>query len=92
MNFYKIVKYLFWWLNVIVSDKGFADNQTSIETPNDIGVAEKPLSKQTISGRVDINVLKDRLQQIQNKEQKKNVSIFISFLLILGALGVFLST
>ena len=45
-----------------MSDKGFADNQTSIETPNDIGVAEKPLSKQTISGRVDINVLKSKLQ------------------------------
>ena len=27
-----------------MSNKGFTDNQTSIETPNDIGVAEKPLT------------------------------------------------
>ena len=53
-----------------MSDKGFADNQTSIETPNDIGVAEKPLSNQTISGRVDINVLKSKLQESESKEFK----------------------
>ena len=91
MNFYKIVKYLFWWLNVIVSDKGFADNQTSIETPNDIGVAEKPLSKQTISGRVDINVLKSKLQESESKEFKKNMTILSALILALGVLGVYLS-
>ena len=58
-----------------MSDKGFADNQTSIETPNDIGVAEKPLSNQTISGRVDINVLKSKLQESESKEFKKNMTI-----------------
>jgi hypothetical protein len=29
-----------------MNTKGFADNQTNIETPNDIGVAEKPLKNQ----------------------------------------------
>ena len=91
MNFYKIVKYLFWWLNVIVSDKGFADNQTSIETPNDIGVAEKPLSNQTISGRVDINVLKSKLQESESKEFKKNMTILSTLILALSVLGVYLS-
>ena len=91
MNFYKIVKYLFWWLNVIVSDKGFADNQTSIETPNDIGVAEKPLSNQTISGRVDINVLKSKLQESESKELKKNISILVVLILGLGVMGIYLS-
>ena len=58
-----------------MSEKGFADNQTSIETPNDIGIAEKPLTNQTTSGRVDINVLKSKLQEIESKEFKKNAII-----------------
>ena len=72
-------------------DKGFADNKTSIETPNDIGVAEKPLSNQTISGRVDINVLKSKLQESESKEFKKNMTILSVLILALSALGVYLS-
>ena len=74
-----------------MSDKGFGDNQTSIETPNDIGVAEKPLSNQTISGRVDINVLKSKLQESESKEFKKNMTILFALILALGVLGVYLS-
>ena len=74
-----------------MSDKGFADNQTSIETPNDIGVAEKPLSNQTISGRVDINVLKSKLQESESKEFKKNMIILSALILALGVLGIYLS-
>ena len=74
-----------------MSDKGFADNKTSIETPNDIGVAEKPLSNQTISGRVDINVLKSKLQESESKELKKNISILVVLILGLGVMGIYLS-
>ena len=74
-----------------MSNKGFTDNQTSIETPNDIGVAEKPLSNQTISGRVDINVLKSKLQESESKEFKKNMIILSVLILALSALGVYLS-
>ena len=74
-----------------MSDKGFADNQTSIETPNDIGVAEKPLSNQTISRRVDINVLKSKLQESESKEFKKNMTILSTLILALSVLGVYLS-
>ena len=74
-----------------MSDKGFADNQTSIETPNDIGVAEKPLSNQTASGRVDINVLKSKLQESEDKEFKKNITILFTLILALSVLGVYLS-
>ena len=74
-----------------MSDKGFADNQTSIETPNDIGVSEKPLTNQTTSGRVDINVLKSKLQEIESKEFKKNVIILSILILALGTLGIYLS-
>ena len=74
-----------------MSDKGFTDNQTSIETPNDFGVAEKPLTNQTISGRVDINVLKLKLQENESREFKKNMTILSALILALGLLGVYLS-
>ena len=74
-----------------MSDKDFADNQTRIETPNNIGVAEKPLSNQTISGRVDINVLKSKLQESENKEFKKNMIILSALILALSVLGIYLS-
>ena len=59
--------------------KGFTDNQASIETPNDIGVAEKPLNNETVSKRVDINVLKSKLQETESREFKKNISILSIF-------------
>ena len=74
-----------------MSNKGFADNQTSIETPNDIGVSEKPLTNQTTSGRVDINVLKSKLQEVESKEFKKNIFILLILILVLGTLGIYLS-
>ena len=74
-----------------MSDKGFADNQTSIETPNDIGVAVKPLTNQTNSGRVDINVLKSKLQESESKEFKKNMTILSVLILALGIIGIYLS-
>ena len=74
-----------------MSDKGFTDKQTCIETPNDIGVAEKPLTNQTISGRVDINVLKSKLQESESKEFKKNITILSTLILALSVLGFYLS-
>ena len=76
---------------MMMNNKGFADNQTSIETPNDIGVAEKPLSNQTISGRVDINVLKSKLQESESKEFKKNMTILSVLILALTIIGIYLS-
>ena len=74
-----------------MENKGFEDNQTSIETPNDIGVAEKPLTNQTVSGRVDINVLKSKLQESESKEFKKNMTILSVLILALSVLGIYLS-
>jgi len=75
-----------------MTTKGFADNQTNIETPNDIGMTEKPLkSNQINSNRVDINVLKSKLEAKESKEFKKNVTILSSLILGLGILGVYLS-
>ena len=75
-----------------MSSKGFADNQTNIETPNDASIAEKPLKSNPIrTNRVDINVLKSKLQETEDKEFKKNVFVLSSLVLALGILGIYLS-
>ena len=73
-------------------NKGFADNKSNIETPNDIDVTEKPLKSQKItSNRVDINVLKSKLQESESKEFKKNLYVLSTLILGLGVLGIYLS-
>tara|TARA_Y100000389_G_scaffold156614_1_gene157536 strand:+ start:173 stop:403 length:231 start_codon:yes stop_codon:yes gene_type:complete len=75
-----------------MTSKGFAETQTSIDTPNDISIAEKPLKNQLIkTGRVDINELKAKLQATESKEFKKNISILSILVLALGIIGIYLS-
>ena len=77
-----------------MNNKGFADNQTSVETPNDTGMTEKPLNSKInvrLKERVDINVLKSKLKESENNEFKKNLYILSSLILILGFLGIYLS-
>ena len=71
-----------------MDNKGFVSNQTNIETPDDIEVAEKPLKS---SGRVDINILKSKLQASESREFRKNLFILTFLILILGILGIYLS-
>ena len=72
--------------------KGFTDDNSNVETPNDINVAEKPLKPRIISpNRVDINVLKSKLQETEDKEFKKNVYILSTLVIGLGILGIYLS-
>ena len=75
-----------------MTSKGFAENTNNIKTPNDINVSEKPLNTKKISsGRVDINVLKSKLEEQQGKEFRKNLFIFSFCVLLLGSIGIFLS-
>ena len=75
-----------------MNDKGFADTDVNIETPNDVMVAEKPLKSSKIkSGRVDINVLKAKLQDTESKELKKNIFILTILISALVMVGVYLS-
>ena len=75
-----------------MTSKGFADNNSNIETPNDIGVTEKPLKPGRITpNRVDINVLKSKLQETESKEFKKNLYVLSTLILGLGVLGIYLS-
>ena len=72
--------------------KGFTDDSDKIETSNDINVSEKPSNSEKInSGRVDINVLKSKLEAQQGKELRKNIIIFLFCVLLLGSIGIFLS-
>ncbi len=73
-------------------NKGFTGRKGSIETPNDVPLTEKPLKTDIIKPvRVDINVLKSKLQESENKEFKKNLYILSTLIIGLGILGVYLS-
>ena len=75
-----------------MNTKGFADTNTNIETPNDVSVTEKPLKSEKItSNRVDINVLKSKLQENESREFKKNLYILSTLIIGLGILGIYLS-
>ena len=75
-----------------MDNKGFADMSNIVETPNGDDNTGKPLKpNQVTPNRVDINVLKARVQEAQNKESKKNFTIFALFLALLGFLGIYLS-
>ena len=70
-------------------NKGFAETHTNIETPNDVNVAEKPLK--TLKKRVDINILKSKLDETEAKELKKNIFILSLLIIGVGAFGIYLS-
>ena len=72
-----------------MNNKGFAETHTNIETPNDVDVAEKPLK--TSKKRVDINILKSKLKEIESKELKKNIFILSLLIIGVGAFGIYLS-
>ena len=75
-----------------MTSKGFTEKNDNIETPSDINVSEKPLNSNKISsGRVDINVLKSKLEAEQGKEFRKNIFIFSFCVLLLASIGIFLS-
>ncbi len=75
-----------------MNEKGLETVITLEETPNFSETEEKPLkSKNFQTKKVDINVLKARAQEIEDKEKKRNVGIFIFFLAVIAGFGVFLS-
>jgi len=75
-----------------MTNKGFTDLSTEIETSNKSSKAEKPIKANNIfSRRVDINVLKSKLQENESKEFKKNLVILIFLFMALGILGIYLS-
>ncbi len=72
--------------------KGFEADVSLNETPNFKDPVDKPFkSEKNNSRKVDINVLKARAQEIQDKENRKNIFIFVLFLIILAGAGIYLS-
>ena len=72
--------------------KGFENKTSTIETPNDSGNIEKPFENSAKDNpRVDINVLKSKLQENESKAFKKNLFILTTLILGLGILGIYLS-
>ena len=75
-----------------MNKKGFETEIVLNETLNFENSVDKPLKSETSKEKkVDINVLKARAQEAQNRENKKNISIFIFFLLAISAAGIYLS-
>ena len=69
-----------------MKNKGVTDLETEIQTPNNFSEAEKPLKT-----RVDINILKSKLQETESREFKKNLILLILLFTMLGILGINLS-
>ena len=75
-----------------MNNKGFTEINANIDTPNDVYSTEKPLKSDSVaSNRVDINILKSKLQETESKELKKNMFILSVLILCLGILGIYLS-
>ncbi len=74
-------------------NKGFEDKNNFLETPVLENNTEKPLEtiENPIKKRVDINILKSKLQETEAKEFRKNLVIFLSFLIGIGSIGIYLS-
>tara|TARA_B100000989_G_C19159854_1_gene310994 strand:- start:169 stop:399 length:231 start_codon:yes stop_codon:yes gene_type:complete len=75
-----------------VDFKGTTNNINNFENKEDSNISEKSLDpKQTKSKKVDINILRSKLEHQENKEFKKNLIIFIFCIFLLGTIGVYLS-
>ena len=75
-----------------MSEKGFESEISMNGTPQFGATEEKPFKfENNKHKKVDINVLKARAQEIENKQNRKNIAIFIFFLLMLGIFGIYLS-
>ena len=72
-----------------MNNKDFAETHADIETPNHVDVAEKPLK--TLKKRVDINILKSKLEETEAKKLKKNIFILSLLIIGVGAFGIYLS-
>ena len=76
-----------------MNEKGFEAEINLEETPNYIVSVEKPLNlEKNEVKKVDINVLKARAQDIEKKEDRKNIAILFFLLLLIASIGIYLST
>jgi hypothetical protein len=63
------------------------------EDPKIINDADKPLNQENIQPqKVDINVLKARAKELQDKENFRNAIFAVLVLIILASAGIYFST
>ena len=75
-----------------MSEKSLSNIDNNYETQKEFGNKEKNIKSNSMrTKRVDINDLKLKLQEIESKEFKKNLSIFLALVLILAFIGIYLS-
>ena len=73
-------------------ENGLKSEITLDETPNFKATEERPLNKENNqTKKVDINVLKARVQQIESREKKKNMFIFVFILTVIVVVGIYIS-
>ena len=72
--------------------KGLKKKLGDVQISADKDVSEEALPKSgQKTQRVDINVLRSKLQESENRQFKKNLIILSTLLLTLGFLGIYLS-
>ena len=69
-------------------DQGFTFNKIS---NTKISLDNSVIPEENLKRKVDINVLRSRAKNIQDKENRKNVLIFGLVLVLLGSVGIYLS-
>ena len=69
-------------------DQGFTFNKIS---DTKISLDNSVIPEESLKRKVDINVLRSRAKNIQDKENRKNVLIFGLVLVLLGSVGIYLS-
>ena len=75
-----------------MTTKGFTDNNTNIETPNDVGISEKPLKATRINTkRVDINTLLNKVRANQKKERLESTIFFSLVAAVIVVTGIIIS-
>ena len=68
------------------------NNIKNFGIPEDKDISQKHMdTKQTKPKRVDINILRSKLEHQESKEFKKNLIIFLLCIFLLGTIGVYLS-
>ena len=79
-------------IKYVMENKGVEDINTNLEDKSaDSNDQNSMKSAQSTPHRVDINVLKSKLQENESREFKKNLFILSTLLIALGALGIYLS-
>jgi|TARA_B110001450_G_C17287146_1_gene345885 hypothetical protein len=72
--------------------KGFTETDTNVKTPKDVNITEEPLKSDPINtDRVDINVLKAKLEKKESQEFKKNFYILSALVAGLAIMGIYFS-